>query len=145
LPEARRGEETRADMLILNGAGRNLPVEVKRHFHLDIWTAAATQLQDYTADPGADGFGVYLVFWFGNDATPTPARPDGGPGPTSARELEALLTDDLTPELGARTDVIVFDVSDPSAAGLTKPRRRRAQRSSNQRTTRKRRPAIADR
>jgi hypothetical protein len=44
LPEARRAEGTRADMLIMTGVGRNLPVEVKRHFHPDVWVAAATQL-----------------------------------------------------------------------------------------------------
>jgi hypothetical protein len=125
VPEARRGEDTRADMLILTEAGRNLPVEAKRHFHEDIWNAASTQLQGYTADPGADGFGIYLVFWFGNDANPTPARPGGGLGPISAIELEAMLVSDLAPELRARTDVLVFDVSDPAAAGVKKPRQKR--------------------
>jgi hypothetical protein len=59
IPEARRGEETRADMLILTGAGRNLPVEAKRHFHPNIWTAAATQLQCYAAAEGADGAAAF--------------------------------------------------------------------------------------
>jgi hypothetical protein len=126
LPEARRGEETRADILMLSGAGRNLPVEAKRHFHPDIWIAAATQLQGYTAAPGADGLGVYLVFWFGNDASPTPARPDGNAGPTTGAEIETLLVGDMPADLRARTDVIVFDVSDPSASGVKRPRRKKA-------------------
>lgn len=125
VPEARRSDETRADMLVLTGAGRNLPIEAKRHYHADIWVAASTQLQGYTADPGADGFGIYLVFWFGNDTSPTPARPDSGAGPTSAVELETMLIGDLSPELKARTAVIVFDVSDPKAAGLTRARQKR--------------------
>jgi len=45
LPEALRGEGTRSDMLVLCGAGANLPVEVKRHNHADLWSAASTQLQ----------------------------------------------------------------------------------------------------
>jgi hypothetical protein len=126
LPEARRGAETRADVLTLTGAGRNLPVEAKRHFHPDIWVAAATQLQGYTAAPGADGLGVYLVFWFGNDAHPTPARPDGSAGPSSGAELKEMLIADLPVELRDRTDVVVFDVSDPSASVVKKPRRKRA-------------------
>jgi hypothetical protein len=125
LPEARRGAETRADVLMLTGAGRNLPVEAKRHFHPDIWNAAATQLQGYAAAPGADGLGIYLVFWFGNDAHPTPARPDGGAGPTSGAELERMLIADLPADLADRTDVVVFDVSDPSAPAVKKPRRKR--------------------
>jgi hypothetical protein len=128
LPEARRGEATRADVLILTGAGRNLPIEAKRHFHPDIWEAAATQLQGYAAAPGADGLGVYLVFWFGNDASPTPARPDGIAGPITGAKLEAMLAGDLPAEIKERTDVIVFDVSDPSASGTRKPRRKRAAR-----------------
>jgi hypothetical protein len=125
IPEARRGEETRVDMLMLTGAGRNLPVEAKRHYHPDIWTAASTQLQGYAAAEGADGHGIYLVFWFGNEPEPTPARPDGSDGPRSARELEALLARDLGPDLGPHTDVIVFDVSDPEAPGTGAPRKKR--------------------
>jgi hypothetical protein len=125
VPEARRGEETRVDMLLLTGAGRNLPVEAKRHFHRDIWTAASTQLQGYAAADGADGRGIYLVFWFGNEASPTPARPDGSDGPRSARELESMLVGDLAPDLRAHTDVIVFDVCDPEAPTTAPPRRRR--------------------
>ena len=124
LPEARRGEETRADMLILTGAGKNLPVEAKRHFHAHIWTAASTQLQDYTNDGGAEGFGVYLVFWFGNDEAPIPSRPDGSPGPKTAEALESMLVADLSPEVRERTEVIVFDVSRPGVA-VSAPRRRR--------------------
>ena len=125
LPEAQRGEDTRADLLFLTWAGRNLPLEAKRHFHPDLWVAASSQLQGYSADPDADGFAIYLVFWFGNEASPTPLRPDGGAGPTSAIELETMLAGDLSPDLRARTDVIVFDVSDPAVARLKKPRRKR--------------------
>jgi hypothetical protein len=125
VPEARRGEATRADMLLLTGAGRNLPVEAKRHYNPDIWVAAATQLQAYAADEGADGFGIYLVFWFGNDIEPTPVRPNGEDGPMSGAELEAMLKCDLSPDLRARTDVIVFDVSNPKASATAKPRKKR--------------------
>jgi hypothetical protein len=128
LPETRRGDETRADMVILSGAGRNLPVEAKRHFHDDRWVAASTQLQGYSADPGADGFGIYLVFWFGNDASPTPSRPDGAAGPSSSIELETMLVNDLPAEIKKTTDVVVFDVSDSQANGLRKPRQKRSKK-----------------
>lgn len=125
VPEARRGEGTRADILMLTGAGRNLPVEAKRHYNRDIWVAASTQLQGYAADEGADGFGIYLVFWFGNDAVPTPSRPTGENGPMTATELETMLKGGLSPDLLARTDVIVFDVSNPKAPATAKPRKKR--------------------
>ena len=88
-------------------------------------TAASTQLQGYAAADGGDGRGIYLVFWFGNEASPTPARPDGSDGPRSARELESMLVGDLAPDLRAHTDVIVFDVCDPEAPTTAPPRRRR--------------------
>ena len=125
IPEARRGEQTRSDVLILSGAGKNLPVEAKLHSHRAIWTAASTQLQGYSADEGAERHGVYLVFWFGNVTTPTPARPDGAPGPNSAAEMEAMLIADLSPELRARTTVVVLDVADPNPTKTAKPRAKR--------------------
>lgn len=127
LPEARRGDETRADVLLLSGAGRNLPIEAKRHFHPAIWSATTTQLSGYAADPGADGMGIYLVFWFGNAAGPTPARPDGRYGPTSGSELEAMLRDDLPLDARSRTDIIVFDVSAPDAPPRP-PRKKKSRR-----------------
>jgi hypothetical protein len=124
LPEARCGGETRADVLIVTGAGRNLPIEAKRHFHSAIWTAASTQLVGYAADPGADGMGVYLIFWFGNEVPPTPAHPDGGVGPGTGAELEAMLVEGLPDEIKPLIDVIVFDVSNPAAPATGKPRRK---------------------
>ncbi|MFH1796353.1 MAG: hypothetical protein ABIF45_17825 [Pseudomonadota bacterium] len=124
-PEAQRAGETRADMLILSGAGRNLPIEVKRHYHSEVWTAAASQLQGYASAPGADGLGIYLVIWFGADVQQTPPRPDGRARPTSAADLEAMLIEDLPDALRVRTDVIVFDVS-RTEAEIERLQRRRA-------------------
>ncbi|WP_267347156.1 hypothetical protein [Sphingomonas sp. GM_Shp_2] len=109
--EARRAEGTRADILVVSGAGRNLPVEAKRHYHADLWDAAAGQLQGYAADEGADGYGILLVFWYG-DLEPLPARTDGAV-PASAAELEELLAADLPPNLRAKTDIVVLDASAP--------------------------------
>lgn len=113
--EAARGEGTRADMLMLTGAGRSLPVEAKRHFHPDLWIAASTQLQGYASAPGADGLGIYLVFWFGLNEGSTPGRPDGMAGPSSGEELEQMLVADLSEDLRGRTDILVFDVSAPTS------------------------------
>lgn len=110
LPEARRGQKTRADIVILSGAG-NLPIECKRHHHPDLWTAASTQLNGYAASPGADGFGIYLVFWFGLDVAATPRRPNGAAAPASAAELHDFLIEHLPQPMRARTAVLVLDVS----------------------------------
>ncbi|MDZ5698695.1 hypothetical protein [Chelativorans sp. M5D2P16] len=126
-PEAQRAGETRADMLILSGAGGNLPVEVKRHYHPEVWTAAATQLQGYASAPDADGLGIYLVIWFGADVQPMPPRSDGTARPTAAAELEGMLIADLPEGLRERTEVIVFDVS-RTQAEIERLQGRRARR-----------------
>lgn len=111
LPEAQRRDDTRADVLLVTWAGRTLPIEAKRHFHKDLWSAASGQLQGYASDPTADGFGILLVFWFGDWAAP-PARSDKRV-PTSATELQQMLTVDIPSHLRDRTDVIVLDVAAP--------------------------------
>lgn len=125
IAEARRKDETRVDILVLSGVGRNLPVEAKRHFNPDVWKAASTQLQGYVDSEGADGFGIYVVFWFGNDVEPTPSRLDGRQGPATALELHDLLKQDLAPDQRLLIGVVVFDVSRPDAK-ISKPRRKRA-------------------
>ena len=113
LPEAQQAEGTRADVLILNGAGRSLPIEVKRHNHTALWDAAHTQLRGYMSSQGASGTGVYLVFWFGSKLTGIPSRPDGQ-RVTSAVGLQKLLVADLPSDIQNLIDVVVFDVSIPA-------------------------------
>jgi hypothetical protein len=45
MPEARRGENTRADVLMLSHAGMNLPIEAKRGHNDELWTAPDKQLR----------------------------------------------------------------------------------------------------
>ncbi|MEJ0092207.1 MAG: hypothetical protein WDN46_01875 [Methylocella sp.] len=60
------------------------------------------------------GFGIYLVFWFG-DVRPPPISfpPDGLLRPTSAAEMEATVRARLPTDRAARTAVIVMDVTKP--------------------------------
>ncbi|NGO53032.1 NACHT domain-containing protein [Allomesorhizobium camelthorni] len=113
LPEARRGENTRADVLLLSQAGKNLPIESKRHYNRELWSAPMDQLAGYAADAGADGFGIYLVFWFGAEF-PLPGRSDGKALPPSAEALEMMLLNDIPPRLQDRLAIVVLDVSRPA-------------------------------
>ena len=55
-------DDNRADIRV-SFDGFNVPVEVKRSCHSDLWTAIQEQLiAKYTRDPGAEDFGSYLVF-----------------------------------------------------------------------------------
>ena len=93
----------------------NVPIEIKRSCHRDLWSAIKTQLiAKYTRDPGADGYGIYLVFWFGEaeDCRPTPRS---GPKPVSADQLKQALVDTLTDLERRKISVCVIDVSKPVA------------------------------
>ncbi len=111
MPEAQSAENTRVDILLQSRTGANIPIEVKRHFHPDVWSAAETQLQGYAIAQGADGHGIYLVFWFGSEYKPTPPVPEIPEKPDTAIKMEAMLYDRLPEMLRLRTEVIVFNVS----------------------------------
>jgi hypothetical protein len=114
LPEARRGENTRVDILLLSHAGKNLPIEAKRHYNDELWTAPANQLALYASDENACGFGVYLVFWFGAEFK-APARDDGIEVPDTAEALETTLIESLPTQLMQKLTVVVLDVSRPQS------------------------------
>lgn len=111
IPEAQSAEGTRVDILMLSGAGSNLPIEAKRHFHEAVWSAASSQLQGYATAVGADSYGIYLVFWFGSDYEQTPGVPDKSAKPDSAVQMETMLIEGLPEKLRPFTEIIVFDVS----------------------------------
>jgi hypothetical protein len=111
-PEGHMVTDKRADIVVLHSA-QKIPVELKRDYHSEVWTAAEAQLDRfYTRDPEASGFGVYGVFWFGQKrprAMPLP--PDGRLTPQSAAEMEAMLRAMIPEEKSARIAVVVIDVS----------------------------------
>lgn len=43
----------------------DLPMEIKGQWHPKIWTAGCDQLSFYTEEYRANGYGIYLVLWFG--------------------------------------------------------------------------------
>lgn len=87
----------------------NVPVEVKKSTHRDLWSAIKTQLiAKYTRDPDADGYGIYLVFWFGAKDC---QMPPSGKRPTSAQELQERLLDTLSADEKFKIAVCVIDVS----------------------------------
>lgn len=115
--------DKRADISVAM-PGQKILCELKRDYHLDVWTAAENQLDRFYAhDPEAGGFGVYLVFWFGRKRpSPIPAVPGGKPRPRSGEELELMLRDILPADYRKRIAVVVIDVSGPPPA-TPKPRR----------------------
>ncbi|MDE0214241.1 MAG: hypothetical protein OXN22_09205, partial [Deltaproteobacteria bacterium] len=93
----------------------NVPVEIKKSTNDDLWKAIRNQLiAKYTRDPEVDGYGIYLVFWFGRDRC---KRPPTGPTPETPEALQdrLLATANLSPEERRKISVIVIDVSKPES------------------------------
>ena len=91
----------------------SVPVEIKRSSHRNLWSAIRNQLiAKYTRDPGAGGYGIYLVFWFGNDPDAC-QMPESGSRPRSAAELEERLRGTLSSEEARLISICVIDVGRP--------------------------------
>jgi hypothetical protein len=111
-PEGHMVADNRADISVVM-PGRKILCELKRDYHAEVWTALTGQLERFYAhDPEAKGFGVYCVFWFGDERPRLiPAPPDGLARPRSGSEMEGMLKA-LAPEnMRARVAIIVVDVS----------------------------------
>ncbi|MCY4648343.1 MAG: hypothetical protein OXE73_15870 [Gammaproteobacteria bacterium] len=110
----RYADDKRSDVRVACD-GCNVPIEIKRSCHRELWSAIHTQLiAKYARDPGADGYGIYLVFWFG-EAEGCGPTPRSGPKPKSATELRQSLLDSLSDLERRKISVCVIDVSKPEA------------------------------
>lgn len=107
-PEVQYANDKRSDMRIAF-SNFQVPVEVKKISHRKLWSAMHKQLiKQYVRDPATDGYGIYLVFWFGEEytqAAPSRKRPD------SPQELQARLESTLSPDEARKISVCVIDVS----------------------------------
>ena len=110
-PEIQYVNNMRADIRVAYGDFQ-VPVEIKKNSHPDLWSAPRNQLiPKYTTDPKTDGYGIYLVFWFGKEHTQAP--PPSGSSPMNAKELKEQMEATLSPEEGRKVSVGVIDVSRP--------------------------------
>ena len=109
-PEGQYANDKRADIRVAF-QDFEVPVEIKQNRHQDLWSAARNQLvAKYTSAPTTSGYGIYLVFWLGEDEMPPPptGAPPSGPGELRQR-LEAILSDAERRKIS----VVVIDVSRP--------------------------------
>ncbi|VIO73790.1 hypothetical protein CI41S_38970 [Bradyrhizobium ivorense] len=142
-PEGHMAADKRVDVSVAISHKKTL-MEWKRDYHPDVWHAHTTQLDRlYTADPDASGYGIYGVFWFGpKRPRKLPARPDGGRSPSTAVEMQEILTGMMPVEKREKLSVVVMDVSGP--AGARKSPKGTKRRGSRTRVSpsRKRKPSI---
>jgi len=111
-PEGHMVSGKRAD-IIISLPGIKIPIEIKRDYHRDVWSALNEQLEQlYTTNPDAAGYGIYLVFWFGAsrpNAIPRPAK--ATPPPVNATTMEGILNEAVPMVKRDRLSAIVIDVS----------------------------------
>ena len=111
-PEGQYANDKRADIRICCER-LNVPIEIKKNSHRDLWTAIRSQLiAQYARDPGANGHGIYLVFWFGPKRTK--AMPPTGARPNTAKALEECLCAQLSAAEARKISVVVVDVAQPA-------------------------------
>ena len=108
-PEGQYARDKRADIRV-SGQDFQVPIEVKKSGHRDLWSAMKNQLiKQYTSDPATDEYGIYLVFWFGNNCT---KHPHTGTRPDNSQELQTKLEATLSEGLARKVSVCVIDVSE---------------------------------
>ena len=114
-PEGRYASDTRADIRVSyrdSELSCNVPIEIKCNDSKDLWRGMRQQLiEGYAQDPGADGHGIYLVFWFGSEFTPR--YPEGGKRPETPEKLQELLEQSLDNEERKRISVCIVDCTGP--------------------------------
>ena len=110
-PEGHYTHDKRADIKALFGT-MNIPIEIKRHYHPDLWTAPVEQLQKlYVCDPGTQGRGIYLVFWFGIRVRNVTRPPKGIVRPTTFTEFQTALQKIIPAQDQVLIETIVLDCS----------------------------------
>ena len=111
-PEGVYAEDNRSDIRV-SFAGLNIPVEIKRSCHPNVWTAMWSQLiAKYTRDPGTAGYGIYLVLWFGNTEKCRPTKYDGWT-PETAEGVKLRIQQSLDDRERHLISVCVLDVAAP--------------------------------
>ncbi len=112
-PEGNYAEETRADIKVIHGA-LQIPIEIKRDINSALWTAISDQLvAKYSREVASDGYGIYIVFWFGGNNL-RPAG-DGGNKPKTAKELQDRLAATVPQALRNKITVLVIDCAQPAS------------------------------
>jgi hypothetical protein len=111
-PEGHMAADKRADIVALV-PGMKLVIELKRDYHAEVWVAIQEQLERfYTRDPEAQGYGIYVVLWFGTKRTsPIRIPPSPYKRPESASEMQGILQSLIPHGKRHRIVVVVLDVS----------------------------------
>lgn len=108
--EGQYADNKRADIRVSFGGsnGFEVAIEIKKNNHQDLWRAIHNQLiPKYCRAPRSDGYGIYLVFWFGPKIKDIRKRKQQ----LTAMDLEKNLYETLTLDEKQKISICVIDVS----------------------------------
>ncbi|MEC4876866.1 hypothetical protein MXF29_14800 [Pseudomonas sp. NC26] len=112
-PEAHVAADKEVD-IACSASSLRLPIEVKGQWHPELWRGADKQLEAlYTRDWRAEGRGIYLVLWFGDQKSPNKRLKSPGKGaftPQTADELREFLVTESKSAREGRVIVVVLDL-----------------------------------
>lgn len=112
-PEGDYFNDKRADLRLSYGTKFELPIEIKRDSNESLWGGLHKQLiEQYATALLANGFGIYLVLWFGGQGMSRAPKEVKRPG--SAEDLRISLEALLNPIERQHIFVRVLDVSWPT-------------------------------
>jgi hypothetical protein len=112
-PETHVAADKEVDITCSAGTLR-IPIEIKGQWHSELWTGSDRQLDAlYTPDWRAEGRGIYLVLWFGEQKQTTKRLKSPGRHetlPTTADELKRMLVAKSRSAREGRVTVFVLDL-----------------------------------
>ncbi|WP_205711562.1 NACHT domain-containing protein [Janthinobacterium lividum] len=115
-PETHIAADKEVDITCSVGSIR-IPIEIKGQWHPQLWQGADAQLDAlYTQDWRANGYGIYLVLWFGEGQPANKLLKNPGPSkerPQSPEELRQMLTTSSRAASEGRVIVVVLDLRRP--------------------------------
>lgn len=118
-PEGQYADDKRADIRI-DYHDFQIPIEIKENWHRHVWSALQNQLvKQYTRDPATEGYGIYLIFWFGKHGQKETPPPPSGTRPANAEEMKEKLEATLSQDQARKISVHVIDVSRPEGSATT--------------------------
>ncbi len=108
-PEGQYVNDKRTDILVFSYGDFRVPIEIKKNGSKDLLSSLKDQLIAlYTKDPATNGYGIYLVLWFGKKYS----KPlSSGTQPRDFQELKKSIESVLSEDESRKISVCVIDVS----------------------------------
>ncbi|MCY4232146.1 MAG: hypothetical protein OXE59_00145 [Bacteroidetes bacterium] len=109
-PEGEYAEDRKANIIISYRNNFSIPIQIALNHQSTVWRSLNEQLvSKFLRDSNCDGYGIYMVFWFGQEYMRVPLP--SGCIPEQPNELKNLLLEQICPKAKNHIHIIVVDVS----------------------------------